>query len=129
MCQNRKFLIPLTVLALLLACCSAARPLCRSEASIRASLLKRTPLGSTYKHVQTFRKNQQWPGTSYKLPSDLRTSAGQPQIDPAHTWITAHLGTERLSFPPFATDVFAYWEFDTNNLLIQIWVDKETDAL
>src|SRR5436189_3522482 len=49
-----------TVLALVLVACSTAGPLCRSDEKLRASILKRTPLGSSSDQVYAFIKDQRW---------------------------------------------------------------------
>ncbi len=53
---------------------------------------------------------------------------GSKGIEVGHRSIRGHLGTTHLVFFPFQTDVLAYWGFDANNRLIEVWVDKQTDA-
>src|SRR5437899_1546868 len=58
--NQRRTVSVLALATLLMTGCSAARPLHRSEASIRASLLKRTPLGTPKKDVEAFIAREGW---------------------------------------------------------------------
>src|SRR5258708_27571415 len=57
---RKAFTVILASAALLLTGCSAARPLHRSEAGIRASLLKRTPPGTPKQDVETYIAREGW---------------------------------------------------------------------
>ena len=99
----------------------------RSESSIRASLLKQTPLGSSLSDVRAFVAKKRWLDQSY-----TGTNYGfykQEPGEPAHTIgvssICGHLGHYYL---PFRTDVTAFWGFDGDGRLLDVWVWKTTDA-
>src|SRR5438067_12369842 len=48
-------------LALCLGGCSTVGPLCRSDEEVRASILKRTPLGCSSDQVYALIREQRWP--------------------------------------------------------------------
>ena len=96
-----------TTLVLLMLGCSPAWPLHRSEDSIRASLLKRTPVGTSHEKVEAY--VGQWRGWTVH---DL----GSQEID-------VDLGAYTTSLAS-ATMVSAQWYFDTNGCLYKISVQK-----
>ena len=49
-----------TMSVIVLIGCSSVGPLCKSEDKIRASILKKTPLGCSYDQVHAFIKHQGW---------------------------------------------------------------------
>ncbi len=112
---------------LVLVGCSSVRPLCRSDESIRASLLKRTPLGSSTNQVYAFIKQHQWPiyresadtGFTMRLPG--RNEAHSPVV--GSSFVACELGTTCFVMFPFETMKFAYWGFDKSGHLIEVWVD------
>jgi len=99
----------------------------RSEASIRASLIKRTPLGSSSSDVRAFVAKEGWLDRSYVGTSGFyKQEPGEPAHEVGVSSICGQLGHYWL---PFRTDVTAFWGFDTNGHLIDVWVWKTTDAL
>jgi hypothetical protein len=99
----------------------------RSESSIRASLLKETPLGSSSSDVRAFVANQGWLDRSYAGTNFgfYKQESGEPAHEVGVSSICGQLGHYWL---PFRTDVTAFWGFDTNGHLIDVWVWKTTDA-
>ena len=99
----------------------------RSESSIRASLLKQTPLGSSSSDVRAVVAKKGWLDQSY-----AGTNYGfykQEPGEPAHTvGVSSICGQFGHYYLPFRTDVTAFWGFDTNGHLIDVWVWKTTDA-
>src|SRR5262249_33838844 len=77
--------------------CSSARPLCRSDESIRSSLLKRTPIGCSNDQVYAFIKKNRWPvykesrdeGFTMRLPG--RNEAHSPVV--GSSFVACELGT------------------------------------
>jgi hypothetical protein len=64
-----------------------------------------------------------YPGTNNGF---LKQEPGGPAHEVGASSICGRLGHYSL---PFRTDVMAYWGFDTNGYLIDVWVRKDTDAL
>jgi hypothetical protein len=103
-------------------------PLRRSQESIESRLYRITPAGTSFqtatsKLSSVFGKisisdkcgflRQDWPAATEVV--------GTKSID-------VYLG-EYYHFPVGQTDVTAYWGFDNNGKLIEIWVWKDTDSL
>jgi hypothetical protein len=112
------------ILVLILVGCSTVGPLCRSGEKVRASILKRTPLGCSSEQVYTFIKQQRWPA-SYEETEGLapgRTAAGGIEV-------ARELGTTHFLLFPFETTVIAYWIFDKDGRLIDVRIIQDTDAL
>src|SRR2546423_10282290 len=103
MSQNRKLLQRLVIVfALLLVGCSTVGPLSKSDEKIRASILKRTPLGSTYDQVHAFVERQRWlDRIHYEQRGFFIHPPGLEQIEVGHRSIRGHLGTTYLIFFPF----------------------------
>src|SRR5262245_7868740 len=95
-----------------------------SEA-IRADLLKETPLGTSRSNVKAHLKSQ----GCYVERHD--TSRGYYNYDSGEVVGTrslcARLGSYTL-FPLLVTTVEAYYAFDDNDRLIDVWVRKTTDG-
>jgi hypothetical protein len=110
-----------------------ARPsLRRPESSIRASLLKQTPLGSTSQEVRALMERRGWLDRHYVGSTGfLKQDPGVPAVEVGVTSIRGELGHYwQLPRPlPFRTDVTAFWGFDKEGRLIDLWVWKTTDAL
>ena len=121
-----------TLWLLALVGCSTVGPLCRSEEKVRASILKRTPLGCSRVQVSAFIKQQRW--TIYSEGRYEGFMTRPPGQDGTHsvaagtTFVARDIGTTHLVMFPFATDVLAYWDFDNSGRLIDVWVDQQTDA-
>ena len=98
------------------------------ESCIRASLLRSTPLGSTSQEVRTFVEGRGWLDRNYTGNGGfLKQEAGVPAVGVGVTSIRGELGHYRSG--PFQTYVTAFWGFDTNGHLIEVWVWKTTDGL
>jgi hypothetical protein len=119
----------LTICAALIASISAcdAIPLRRDEATIGASLLPQTPLGSSTSEVRGILAARCWLDRSYSGTTGYYYQpSGQPARTIGVTSLRGHLG--QYGFP-FRTAVTVFWGFDRNDRLIDIWVWKTTDAL
>ena len=122
--------------------CSAARPLHRSPASIRHSLLKRTPAGTPYEDVVAFLKRERWDFDSstnvpwIQYPREPRRpviycipdSAGFFPDQEVKTALDVELGVYP-ALPIFDRHVEASWLFNADNQLLDIWVWKYSDSL
>ena len=93
-----------------------SNPLRRSNETIRHQLEKITPLGTTLEDVTAAAKKCGWysPGL---YSSDSRLARNK---------ITGDLGSYQGFFK---TTVIAIWEFDSSNLLTNIQIWREQDAL
>ena len=95
----------------------------RSEASIRASLLKLTPIGTNATEVRLFVKKQGWLVPNYIGNTGfLKQVSGLPSEVVGVTSIQGNLD-DFLN-----RNVTAYWGFDSSGNLIDIWVWKTYDA-
>jgi hypothetical protein len=97
--------------------CSAARPLHRSEASIQASLLKRTPLGTSRTDVQKFITRQGW---ELQRDSFVPSGAPSPRDTVCFGGYAIFIGTSY---------VYGEWTFDAGEKLIKFRVYKSRDVL
>jgi len=128
MFTNRKRLLGVfllvAVVGLAFIGCSSLR---RSEGTIRGHLERLTPLGTQYDvavqtlehHFSHVQKNE--------TTGFLRQENGQQEVVGVKS-IQVHLGEYR-NVPIGSTSVDAYWGFDKNGKLIEIWVWKTTDSL
>jgi len=94
--------------------CSVARPLHRSEAKIRDSILKKTPLGTPKKDVEAFIEREGWrvmPDSKALKQNDIEVLLGGYAI---------FFGT---------CDVYGVWKFNDSDLLIEMSVYKSHDVL
>jgi hypothetical protein len=114
----KAFVTPLAVFAIFISLmgsgCSVARPLHRSEAKIRDSILKRTPLGTTKKEVEAFIGKEGW-----QVMPDSR-AVKQNDIEVLFGGYAIFFGT---------CNVYGVWKFDDSDLLIEMSVSKSHDVL
>jgi hypothetical protein len=121
------------VLALVLVGCSSVGPLCRSDENVRASILKRTPLGCSSEQVYAFIKQHRMPihaesrdkGFMMRQPGRNETHS----IEVGASFVACKLGKTHFVMFPFETTKRGYWGFDKSGRLIEVWVDQDTDAL
>ncbi len=127
----RLALLVLALTAFSIAGCSAARPLHRSAASIRASLLKRTPPGMTKQQVETFITREGWHidsgDSAGLLPSAVQQGGGPPVPAGVHDALSAYLGGYFIFFGTRV--IYGVWAFDAENRLIGVWIYRERDVL
>ena len=118
------------VFYILLVGCSAVGPLCRSEEKIRASILKRTPVGCSSNQVYAFIKQQRWQvnGENRRRGFQKHLVGRAGSVEVGRSYVCCDIGVTHFVFFPFATDVLAYWGFDKSGHLIDVWVDRQTDA-
>jgi hypothetical protein len=133
--MNRKLTLfcCLATISITMAGCSTARPLCRSDEKIRASILKRTPVGCSSDRVYALIREEHWPR------HDEGPSAGFQKIAPGlseshspvvgDSFVACELGVTHFVMFPFETVKYAYWAFDTSGHVIDVWVVEDTDAL
>jgi hypothetical protein len=101
--------------ALLITGCSTARPLHRSEAHIRAALLKKTPIGTSQQDVQIFIEKEGW-----KRDESFQVGGIDVYFGSYTVWNIVM---------PATCGVWGTWTFDSKGRLIDIFVTKETDSL
>ncbi len=103
-----------------------ANPLRRSDASIKASLLRQTPLGSSRSEVGAVLERHGWLDRNYSGTTGYYCQApGDPARTVGVTSLAGNLGDYGFPFP---TNVAVFWGFDRDDHLIDIWVWKTTDA-
>jgi hypothetical protein len=123
------FGIAFIAICLFICSCSSISSM-RSEASIRSSLFRQTPLGSSYDDVSLFLKKKQWLDESYEGEhSGFDKQDVRPPVTVGTSSLCGQLGSYRMFPYFFETDVTAFWGFDANKRLIDIWVWKTTDGL
>jgi hypothetical protein len=97
---------------------------CADTTDVRRELLKQTPIGSSMEQVADYcaklnlRLNRS--NTSGYLNQETGETVGKKSI-----WATID---ERKTNPLMVVTVVAYWGFDENGKLLDIWVWKVTDA-
>ncbi len=128
--QHAILIAPLA--SVLLLGCTAAQPLHRSPASIRASLLRHTPIGTSYQAVEAFVRKEGWQPHTIEgahLPDRLLgDAAGFVPAQQVRRSMDVYLG-DYWAWPIFGRKVWGYWLFDTNNRLLEVWVTKHTQGL
>lgn len=121
-------MVSLSALTLIVAA-AALNPLRKPEKKIEAALLEMTPIGSKDSDVRSIVEQKGWLDPKYGGTTGfLKQETGKPDQTVGKTSIRGHLGAYR-GFPvPLRTDVTAFWAFDEENRLIDVWVWKTTDA-
>ncbi|MGA3266722.1 MAG: hypothetical protein ABSE16_07865 [Verrucomicrobiota bacterium] len=104
--------------------CSSLR---RSEATIRDRLERLTPLGTQY-DVAFQTLEHHFSHVQINETTGFLRQEGTHQEVVGIKSIQVHLGEYR-NFPIGSTSIDAYWGFDKNGRLIDIWVWKTTDSL
>lgn len=107
-------------------------PLRRSPKGIEEWLLVRTPLGSSVDQVQTFLKGKRWYDSDYGLVGHGFTPTGRWSDMVGEYTLRGDLGTYRplhLRFYLERVDTEAFWVFDSDRILIGVYVEKYTDSL
>ena len=120
----------LALAVLLITGCSAARPLHRSHASIRASLLKRTPPGATKEQVETFIAREGWRvsrDSAYLLPRAVEQGGGPFVPEQVQSVLMADLGGYFIFIG--TREIYGLWGFDAEGRLVDVWIYKERDVL
>jgi hypothetical protein len=111
------------LVVILVGGCSDLR---RNAEKIEASLLLLTPLGSSPEAVLEVVKAKRWKTAGYRLNGFYRQRPKAEVVGVSS--IEASLG-DYWFFPIGTTNATAFWGFDENGRLIQIWVWKTTDTL
>ena len=122
-----KILKIIAAVFVLLVACVAVNRTRYSEAHVTGILYQMTPLGTSYDEV--LRRVDD----NYKFVHPNERT-GFLRVDPAGSQVVgvrsleAHI-VDYWHFPIGTTTVDAFWGFDRNNKLIEIWVWKTTDSL
>jgi hypothetical protein len=117
----------------LLVGCSAAQPLHRSAASIRSSLLTRTPVGASSVRVLEFIRKEGWQPYPHPGPPDRSVlhqtgASGDVATNDVRQTVSVFLG-DYWAWPVFGRRVMGEWLFDANDQLLDVWVWKYTQGL
>jgi hypothetical protein len=101
----------------------------RSAASIRGSLLERTPIGMNYEAVEAIVKKEGWhptsyPGSSVPFGPRPKDNAGNAPTVEVRQTMQVHLGNYSGLLPFYWHEVYGYWLFDINNQLVEVCVFK-----
>ncbi|MCX6953030.1 MAG: hypothetical protein NTV51_12825 [Verrucomicrobia bacterium] len=123
----KRLAILATVIAIALGVgCSVG--LRRYPASIEASLAELTPLGSNPDTVLEAVKKKGWRTTGYNERSGFYKQQGAKHETVGVSHIQASLG-DYYALPLGTTNATAFWGFDKDKRLIQVWVWKTTDSI
>jgi hypothetical protein len=119
---KRLLIVTITVVITAIAIWIYSHSLLRSEVSIRASLLKQTPLGTSSAEVRAFVDKQGWLVRNYVGSTGfVKQELGTPNEVIGVTSIEGNLGD-------FLTmNVTVFWGFDSSNRLVDIWVWRTWD--
>jgi hypothetical protein len=110
---------------LVVAIVAVPRSLRMPASVIEASLLKMAPLGSTSDEVQRRLATKGFHPTLTPTGFYKQKNPAKPEVVGASS-IRIELGEYRT---PFVTSVSAFWGFDKEGKLIDVWVWKTIDAL
>lgn len=97
---------------------------CVNEDRIRKKLLEKTPIGSDFEQVMAFCASSHIRCHRSETTGYLNQHTGKV-VGVKSIWSTI---SERKDTPLSITSVSAYWGFDENGKLIDIWVWKTIDA-
>lgn len=120
--------VSISALALIVTA-AALNPLRKPEKKIEAALLEVTPIGSKASDVRSIVEQKGWLDQKYSGTTGfLKQEIGKQVQTVGKTSIRGHLGAYR-GFPvQLCTDVTAFWAFDEESRLVDVWVWKTTDA-
>lgn len=100
----------------------------RSPTSIRESVLSLAPLGSSPETIMALVKKEGWKSQGFNTRSGFLKQEPPSKSEVIGTsHIQASLG-HHWTFPFLRTDVTAYWGFDKDGRLIDVWIWKTIDA-
>jgi hypothetical protein len=126
--MKKALLIAFALLALVGSAKAGSISLRRSETAIRDAILKLTPLGSPASIVLTVITKERWDSDGLNSHSGfLKQEAGKKTEVVGVTSVRANLG-HQWTFPFLTTDVAAFWAFDKEGRLIDVWIWKTVDA-
>ena len=122
----RLLILPSLLLVLLGAGCSWN--LRQSAERTEAALLALTPLGSSPEAVLELVKKKGWSSPGFNAHAGFLKQQSPQSAVIGRSHIRASLGNYQ-ALPLGTTNVTAFWGFDENRRLIQIWIWKTTDSL
>ena len=115
-----------------IACCVVwilSNPLRRPEGKIRDRILAVTPIGSPKESVVAVLEKEGWSDRSYDGSSVfLKQEPGRPSETIGVSSLHALLGEYRSLPVPVVTSVSAFWGFDPDDRLIEVWIWKTADG-
>jgi len=128
--MNRPIAIAVAVAVLAAVVAGAivlSTPLRRSEEHLREALLTETPLGAEFDEVRLLLNARGWlDDRHHEHIGFLKQVPGRKTEVVGLRSLRAHLGHYRA---PYRTDVTAFWGFDEEGKLVDIWVWKTTDSI
>jgi hypothetical protein len=89
-------------------------------------LLQQTPLGTDFSAVKKVVRDKGWLDSNYiETHGFMKQESGESPQEVGVASIRGSLGSYRLEWH---IDVTAFWGFDTNGQLVDVWVWKTADA-
>jgi hypothetical protein len=126
--MRRRFISALAAFVILATTGAGSIGLRRSESVIRESILALTPLGSSPEAVLTLVQKEKWKNQAHNKRSGfLMQQHGKKSVVVGTTHIQAWLG-HHWTFPFLRTDVVAYWGFDADGRLVDVWIWKTINS-
>ena len=126
--KTRAFIGGVVALVVVVSASFAAfNPLRKAPDEIRRSLLAVTPLGSSVAAVRAIVEKKFGPEVHFRPRSGFLKQEKKTEVIGVSS-LEVHLGAYREIPIPLPTDVTAFWGFDENGRLLDVWVWKTTDA-
>jgi hypothetical protein len=123
---TRGLLLVAALLILAGLSCAVANPARRSRRAIRRDLLVATPIGTQYREALRALQKRFKDVHVNAESGFLRQEPGREDVVGVRS-IEVHLG-RCYRFPFGITSVDAFWGFDSEGRLLDVWVWKTTDA-
>jgi hypothetical protein len=117
--MKRPLIIGISGIAIIIVAWVYLRPAWMSEASIRASLLGQTPVGSNMDEVRALAEKRGWTEPTAQLDSYMHFPVGSTGVV-----VTAFGGRLWHDPFPYRTEVRAIWEFNESRRLYDIVVHR-----
>ncbi len=116
---------PLRILAVVFVLSiGATMTACAEETRVRNELLEKTPIGTTFDQVLSFCASNNLKCRQSNTTGYLNQKTGQI-VGVKSIWAVV---SERKEMPLSTTSIAAYWGFDKDGRLLDIWVWKTIDA-
>ncbi len=100
----------------------------KDSEEIKVQMLNKTPIGMSFDEVVSKLKSKNFNPEIYNNKGFFKHEYDQYPITIGRSSIEVFLG-DYIVFPFYFTSVTAFWGFDKEGKLIEIWVRKTTDGL
>ena len=97
---------------------------CSDESHVRSELLQKTPIGTSFEEILSYCANRNLKCRQSNTAGYLNQKTGQV-VGVRSIWTVL---SERKETPLTISSISAYWGFDKEGRLLDIWVWKTVDA-